>query len=334
MRITPVSAEKEKNLIEWTSSDEKVVCVDSGGRVDALKKGKATVSAHFSDNRVLNCEITVDEAKEVETDIFSTSISDNLDVLKENIYDGTNQNPYAIYVNRKMNCVTVYTYDENGDYTIPVRAMICSCGKNNATITGEFNLYFKNEWQPLYDNVYGHYTSGISGDFLFHSVPYHTPSPDDLKAEEYNKLGEPASLGCVRLAIADAKWIYENCPKNTYIKIYDDDNAGPLGKPESIKITDLNCKWDPTDDNKDNPYYDKRPQIKGVEDCTIKVGGVYSPLGGVKALDTCSNDITDKITVTGNVVTSRAGKYKVTYSVTDVLNRTASVDAYITVEEG
>lgn len=331
-KVITLTQSDQELLTEWTSSDEKIVSVDDGGRVDALSIGTATITAHLSENKKIDCEITVTEAQEKSKDIFSTSIKANSDVLEDNINDGSGQNPYAIYVNRQMNCVTVYTYDDDGEYTVPVRAMVCSCGENNGTIKGEFGIYFKKEWQPLYENVYGHYTSGISGDYLFHSVPYYTPSPDDLEVEEFNKLGTSASLGCVRMATSDVKWIYDNCPHNTFIKIYDDENPGPLGKPETIRITNMSCGWDPTDDNKNNPYYDKRPEITGVEDCTISKGGTFSPLGGVKAYDTCSNDITDKISVTGNVVTSHTGKYKVTYSVTDVLNRTTSVDIYVTVE--
>ena len=54
-------------------------------------------------------------------------------------------------------------------------------------------------------------------------------------------------------------------------------------------------------------------------------------MDNIKAVDTCSNDITDKVVVTGNVVTSRVGKYKVTYSVTDSLHRSTSVDITVTV---
>jgi hypothetical protein len=39
--------------------------------------------------------------------------------------------PYIIKVNRLANCVTVYTYDLYGEYTVPVRAMVCSCGGEN-----------------------------------------------------------------------------------------------------------------------------------------------------------------------------------------------------------
>lgn len=52
-------------------------------------------------------------------------------------------------------------------------------------------------------------------------------SEEDLELEEFNKLGEQASQGCVRLAVSDAKWVYDNCPTGTNVSIYDDaENAG------------------------------------------------------------------------------------------------------------
>lgn len=331
-KVIAISKDEEKTLRKWTSSDVNIATIDSGGRVDAKKEGNATVTALFSDNKKYECKVTVVKAEKEEVDRFSTCITANSDVLKKNLASKNKKNPYSIYVNRKQNCVTVYTYDENGDYTVPIRAMVCSCGKNNGTIIGTYGIYFKREWHSLFDNVYGQYVSGISGDYLFHSVPYYTKSSDDLEVEEFNKLGSNASLGCVRLSVSDTKWIYDNCAKNTEVKIYDDDNPGPLGKPETIKITDLKCGWDPTDDNKSNPYYNKTPIITGAKNYEIKKGGSFSPMDKIKAVDTCSNDITDKIVVTGNVVTSRVGKYKVTYSVTDCLHRSTSVDITVTVK--
>lgn len=331
-KVIAISKDEEKTLRKWTSSDVNIATIDSGGRVDAKKEGNATVTALFSDNKKYECKITVVKAEKEEADRFSTCITANSDVLKKNLASKNKKNPYSIYVNRKQNCVTVYTYDESGKYTVPVRAMVCSCGKNDGTITGTYGIYFKREWHSLFDNVYGQYVSGISGDYLFHSVPYYTKSPDDLEVEEFNKLGSNASLGCVRLSVSDTKWIYDNCAKNTEVKIYDDNNPGPLGKPETIKITDLKCGWDPTDDNKSNPYYNKTPIITGAKNCEIKKGESFSPMDKIKAVDTCSNDITDKIAVTGNVVTSRVGKYKVTYSVTDSLHRSTSVDITVTVK--
>lgn len=330
--IVQLSAKKAKSVVKWISSDSKIVTVDDGGRVDALKEGTALVSAISKDKSKSEFKITVTKSTAKKQNSYSTCITANADKLEQNRRNKA-KNLYAIKVNRTANCVTVYTYDEKGKYTVPVRAMVCSTGLNNATITGDYTIGIKTEWLFLVGDVFGRYISGISGDYLFHSVPYYTLNEQDLEVEEFNKLGEPASQGCVRLAVSDAKWIYDNCPTGTNVSIYDDaETAGPLGKPDTIKITDFNNKWDPTDSSKKCPYATATPTISGANDCTIKTGGNFYALTGVTAVDTCGNDISSEIKVVGNVVTTRKGKYKVTYSVTDVLKRTSSVTITVTVQ--
>ena len=90
-------------------------------------------------------------------------------------------------------------------------------------------------------------------------IQYHifSATGSSLETEEYNKLGSVASLGCIRMAVRDVKWIYDNCPAGTKVTIYDDAaNPGPLGKPESIKIpvNSPNAGWDPTDTDPANPW--------------------------------------------------------------------------------
>lgn len=331
-QIIELSSERADTVTKWTSSDNKIVTVDDGGRIDALKEGTALISAVSKDKSKSEFEVTVTKSTAKKQQSYSTCITANLDKLEQNKRN-TAKNLYAIKVNRVANCVTVYTYDDKGKYTVPVRAMICSTGLNNSTITGDYTIGIKTEWLFLVGDVYGRYISGISGDYLFHSVPYYSMNEEDLELEEFNKLGEQASQGCVRLAVSDAKWVYDNCPTGTAVNIYDDaENAGPLGRPEAIKITDFTNKWDPTDSNKKCPYSTATPTISGANDYTIKSGGEFYALAGVTAVDTCGNDITSDIQVVGNVVTTRKGKYKVTYSVTDVLKRTASVTITVTVE--
>lgn len=165
--------------------------------------------------------------------------------------------PYYIKINRRQNCVTVYTSDENGEYTVPYKAMICSTGLYNATPRGTFHLSTKYLWRELYGKVYGQYATRITGGVLFHSVPYYKKSKSALCTEKYNKLGQQASMGCVRLTVEDAKWIADNCPSGTTVEIYDDDDPGPLGKPEAAHIdTDSpNKGWDPTDPDVENPWH-------------------------------------------------------------------------------
>ncbi len=169
---------------------------------------------------------------------------------------------YTIYVNRALNCITIKQEEEDGTL-IPVKAMICSCGREGKdTPEGTFQTYAYYEWRRMVDDTYGRYAVRFNGMILFHSVPYIEESPDTLEWEEYNKLGENASLGCVRLSVEDAKWIYDNCKPGTKVVVYSDqENAGELGKPDAVKIAgDSPCRtWDPTDTHADNPWLTGEP---------------------------------------------------------------------------
>ena len=141
---------------------------------------------------------------------------------------------YEIRVNRAANCVTVYEKDETGSYAIPIKAMACSCGlEEGSTPLGTFSTSDYYDWRLMVDNTYGQYAVRFVNRILFHSVPYVKDSADTLLTEEYNKLGEDASHGCVRLSVKDSKWIYDNCEKGTTVIVYDDAmNPGPLGNED------------------------------------------------------------------------------------------------------
>lgn len=165
--------------------------------------------------------------------------------------------PYYIKINRQQNVITVYEMDENGEYAEPVRAILCSTGLYNATPKGVFHLSNKYIWRELNGGVYGQYASRITGGVLFHSVPYASKNKSTLYWDKYNKLGQQASMGCVRLTVEDAKWIYDNCPSGTAVEVYDSEDPGPLGKPEAMKLDKDNANkgWDPTDPDENNPWH-------------------------------------------------------------------------------
>jgi len=145
---------------------------------------------------------------------------------------------YKIKVNKQMNCITIYKGN------VPVKAMVCSTGY--ITPVGTFDLKQKWRWKELIHDVYGQYSCHITGDFLFHSVPYDDPNIYTLFTSDYNKLGQTASAGCIRLTTIDAKWLYDNCPTGTIVEIYNSEDPGPLGKPTAQKIP-AGQTWDPTD---------------------------------------------------------------------------------------
>ena len=168
--------------------------------------------------------------------------------------------PYWIKVNYSANTVTIYGKDANGEYTVPVKAMVCSTGAQTPH-SGVYKTPQKARWGVLIGPVWGQYCTRITGGILFHSVPYLKQNdPSSLEYWEYDRLGEQRSLGCVRLTVADAKWIFDNCPLGTSVEFYSSSNPGPLGKPSVQKVTaagDPYKGWDPTDPNPNNPWKTK-----------------------------------------------------------------------------
>ena len=175
--------------------------------------------------------------------------------------EGTPQLPYAIRVNCAANTVTIYTQDAQGDYTVPYKAMICSTARDGyLSPLGTYRLKdFRSEWRLMVDGTYGQYATCITGNYLFHSICYSDDAHDSMVRESYNNLGTSASMGCVRLETADAKWIFDNCPAGTPVTLYEDaENPGPLGKPARTidYITEAaHNGWDPSDPVEGNPWH-------------------------------------------------------------------------------
>jgi len=242
--------------------------------------------------------------------------------------------PYYIKINRQQNCVTIYKKDSKGQYTVPVKAMTCSVGVNNATPLGTFTMSNKYRWHELMGEVYGQYCCRINGGVLFHSVFYNEQDPSTLAYNSYNRLGTAASHGCVRLTVADAKWIYDNCPSGTRITIYDGNDPGPLGKPATIKIDTSSPYrgWDPTDPDSNNPWRKVKPRFSGLKNKTVERCSKTPDLKkGVTATDYKGNKL--KFKVSGKCNTKKTGKYKIVYTATDSIGNSTTKTIYITVKD-
>ena len=162
------------------------------------------------------------------------------------------QYPYKLEVVRNQCTVLVYGLDMSGDYSILYHAFVC--GPGQTTPIGTFRTPFKAAWHPLM-GCWGQYCTQITGNYLFHSSPYNSPNKNDLSYRLYNQLGTVCSHGCVRLTVADAKWIYDNCPLGTTVSIYNASSL-PVPKPSApwLDISSPNRGWDPTDPDPSNPW--------------------------------------------------------------------------------
>lgn len=122
--------------------------------------------------------------------------------------------PFTIHVSIKEQRVVVVDAKK-----LVVQSFPCSTGKEGyETPTGNYSITNRGESfynQKLKEGAY--YWTQFYGDYLFHSVPF--DESRKINQAEADKLGAPASHGCVRLSIDDAKWIYDNIKKDTKVII-------------------------------------------------------------------------------------------------------------------
>ena len=202
---------------------------------------------------------------------------------------------YSIWVNLAYCCVTVYEcYSDGSSY--PIRAMACSCGRaGQETPEGVFYTSDKYDWGWMVDGSVAQYVTRFNGDILFHAVPSWAPYPGNMEVGEYNKLGGPASLGCIRLCVADAAWIYYNMPWGTQVVVYYDyESPGPWGMPGTYYIPDdipqVN-QWDPTDPDPGNPWFTYTMSI-GPDNVSLAAGSTYEDLyGALSVTDNYGNSV-------------------------------------------
>ena len=131
--------------------------------------------------------------------------------------------PYAIEVDLTNQIVTIYS---TADGSV-VRQMLCSAGLNDSTPEGIYSLPKKQresergEWYYFYTfKCYAKYATRIYKGILFHSIPYNEQRESTISKSGLEDFGYPASHGCIRLRVEDAKFIAENCLQGTAVRIY------------------------------------------------------------------------------------------------------------------
>ena len=119
--------------------------------------------------------------------------------------------PYAARVSTSKCKVWIYkwTGDSYGDL---VKTFVCSTGKESTpTIKGTFQAPGQNGVWYKMDGCWVMYAFVIDGGYFFHSVLFNKEGDKTPTRTSVNNLGKNVSHGCIRLAVEDAKWIYENC---------------------------------------------------------------------------------------------------------------------------
>lgn len=134
--------------------------------------------------------------------------------LHEENIDFSDSGNFRIEIDLSHQRVTVFYKDDM------LREMICSGGApESPTPPGEFVTSQKIEYAFVERfDVGAYYWIRFFEDYLIHSVPF--DENGEMIIEEFEKLGSPASHGCIRLKLEEAKWLYETLPLGVEVSIY------------------------------------------------------------------------------------------------------------------
>lgn len=172
------------------------------------------------ENKISSIEIARDEY--LATDYYvdnaqptSTSLLQNLNTETINTLNIESNTPYFVYVN--LNAQKTYVYEGSSNNWTLEKEFDCSTGiESEATPKGVYTVTGRGDW--FYSDQYeqgGKYWVQFWGDYLFHSLPY---DESQSTIVDYT-LGVPASHGCIRLAVEDSKWLFDNMPDDTKVII-------------------------------------------------------------------------------------------------------------------
>lgn len=124
--------------------------------------------------------------------------------------------PYLILVNKSTFTVAIYT--RSNGYWTRIDSFPCTIGApGHDTIEGVFRVGYK---QYRFDSGSSRcfYATQFCGNFLIHSTLYNQlPGPT---SPQDSRLGMALSHGCVRVALGNAEWIYNNIPRGTTVVVY------------------------------------------------------------------------------------------------------------------
>ena len=174
----------------------------------------------------LNFEMVIDESLfKQRKDFMAAAPKDKADGIKdalkavndisiiENI-DYSDSTDFRIEVDLSRQILTVFYKDGI------LKELVCSGGApGHPTPPGEFTTTEKIEysWIPRFE-MGAYYWIRFFEDYLIHSVPF--DEDGEMIVEEFEKLGSPASHGCIRLRLEEAKWLYETLPLGVKVLIY------------------------------------------------------------------------------------------------------------------
>lgn len=230
-KVSPLDLDYSNSLIYLTDSKDKIkkelfsYCdnlVSNNYYTQALAK-ISDISNVLGDDDDIKQKILEIKEKQKEyldsnsaiAEASSRALTTNISQSNINTLNIESATTYLINVSLKNQ--KTYIYSGKADNWKLLKTFSCSTGLNSEeTPVGSFSTMEKGAW--FFSDKYeqgGKYWTQITGDILFHSIPF---AKDKTTILDYT-LNKPSSHGCVRLSIEDAKWIYTNIPKGSKVII-------------------------------------------------------------------------------------------------------------------
>lgn len=130
-----------------------------------------------------------------------------------NLNNYSSKTNYLIWVDLKNFKVNIFNGSKN-KWKI-MHSYLCTIGKNQTpTPKGTFAIGVKGLYFGTSRGYKCWYYTQFKGNYLFHSIIYNLDG-----SIKDGRLGMKLSNGCIRLTKLNAKWIWDNVPKDTKVII-------------------------------------------------------------------------------------------------------------------
>ena len=154
---------------------------------------------------------------------------------------------YKVVVDLTNQIATVYGIYTDGKTKPIMSEFVSTASKGHTTPTGNFKIQGASGGRKAKlrtakmssGKSYAEYLCRFHGGKCMHTVPYKTrQTTGHVYKGEFNKLGTPASAGCVRMPYKLAKYIYNTCPIGTPVQVIKGKKGDyPMGKPKKYTAT-------------------------------------------------------------------------------------------------
>lgn len=224
----------------WGKGTSKAVQKMVGTKIDG-EFGKNSVMAL---QKWINAKAFPSTAKSAQKPVTATKPTTSTTTLTK---QKATLKSYRIDIDLTNQIATVYGIYSDKSAKVLMSEFVSTARKGKTTPTGNFKIQGASGGRKAKlrtakmssGKSYAEYLCRFHGSKCMHGVPYSKRNTSGrVSKTEFNKLGTPASSGCVRMPIKLCRYIYNNCPVGTPVHVFKGTKGKyPAGKPKKYTAT-------------------------------------------------------------------------------------------------